>query len=58
VPLTRGKKFVRITDGIDGRGCLKKQKPACNGQDRGMYLNLKGCRIETGVSRQRKEVFQ
>jgi len=58
VSLFGGKKFVRITDGTDGKGCLKKRKPAYNGQDRGIYLNLKGCRLETGISRQRKEVFQ
>ena len=29
-----GNKAVRPSDDTDGRGCDKKQKPACNAQDR------------------------
>ncbi|HEY3362789.1 MAG TPA: hypothetical protein VGK06_13490 [Methanosarcina sp.] len=49
---------ARPTNGVDGRGCFKKRTPACNGQDRGLCLGLKGRRLETGVSQQRKEVYQ
>jgi hypothetical protein len=31
---------------------------ACNGQDRGQCLSLKGRWLETGVSRRRREVYQ
>jgi hypothetical protein len=38
----RGMEVTRPTNGVDGRGCFKKRTPACNGQDRGLYLSLKG----------------
>jgi hypothetical protein len=41
VLLMRGKEFARINYGTDGRGCLKKRKPDCNGQDRDKCLSLK-----------------
>ncbi|MDY9925592.1 hypothetical protein [Methanosarcina sp.] len=56
--LSRGMEVARLTNGVDGRGCFKKRMPACNGQDRGLCLSLKGRRLETGVSRQRREVNQ
>jgi hypothetical protein len=51
-----GMEVVRPTNGVDGTGCPKKRMPAGNGQDRGIYLNLKGCRRGTGISQQRREV--
>jgi len=56
--LIRGMEVVRLTNEADGRGCFKKRMTACNGQDRGLYLSLKRRRLETGVSRQRREVNQ
>jgi hypothetical protein len=41
--LVRGMEVVRPTDGVDGTGYPKKRMPACNGWDRGDYLDLKGC---------------
>ena len=38
----RGMEVVRLTNGVDGRGCFKKRMPVCNGQDRGLFLSLKG----------------
>ena len=38
----RGKDPVRGINGIEGRGCFKKQMPAFNRQDRGQCLSLKG----------------
>jgi hypothetical protein len=37
-----GKDPVRGINGIEGRGCFKKRMLACNGQDRGQCLSLKG----------------
>ncbi len=34
-PFAKGKRTVRGADGDAGRGCRKKRKPGCNGQDRG-----------------------
>jgi len=39
----RGMEVARPTNGVDGRGCFKKRMSVCNGQDRGLCLNLKGC---------------
>jgi len=49
-PLGRGMEAVRPTNGGDGTGCPKKRMPACNGRDRGLYLDLKGCRRGIGIS--------
>jgi len=54
--LNRGMEAVRPTKGADEIGCPKKPRPACNGQDRGICLNLKGCPHGTGVLQQRREV--
>ncbi len=37
----KGMEVARLTNGVDGRGCFKKQTPVCNGQDRGLCLSLK-----------------
>lgn len=42
-PLKRGMEVVRPINGGDGTGCPKKRMPASNRQDRGSYLDLKGC---------------
>lgn len=54
--LIRGMEVVRPINGVDGTGCPKKQMPACNGQDRGICLGLKGCKRGTGIPKQKKEV--
>ena len=49
--LIRGRDFVRRTDGQGGRGGTRKRKPVCNGPDRSLYSNLKGCKLGNGSSR-------
>ena len=41
--LNQGMAVAKPTKGVDGTGSLKKRMPACNGQDRGHCLDLKGC---------------
>ena len=40
-----GRSLARGNNGVEGRGCGKKRKAACNEQHRGLKhdLNLKGC---------------
>ena len=37
-PEDRGKRLVRVADGLAGKGCWKKQRPLCNGADKKWQL--------------------
>lgn len=52
-----GRTLARVYDGPGGKGRSRKRMPACNGQDRDICPDLKGCRLTPGASRQRREVY-